>query len=549
VLGRGAGGILAFSFDAVANAWTPFPPVPDFGDVEGWGQPQYYETIQTADLDGDGRAEVLGRGVGGILAYAFDPATGWSALPSLSADFTDAGGWNRPEYYSTLRTGDIDGDGRDEAVGRGTAGIHAWSLHPSTRKWVPLMLGGPFPDASGWALPRSYATVQLADVDGFAPLGTSGSKTAARLELIGRGPTGIQTFRWNTRTNGWEAPSAPFPDYSNGATAKAYGAINAALGGSLDPSFDVRAQYPAAAQDQLAIWKEEVVAMTRPRNVSRAAWQRVQTQISIELEYAQLVQDWFDDYQAGLIADLYLLESMDDTAEILQFDTSQATQLEAAIINVFAGIVRGVGALGGPAGSLAGGLLAAGISAGASVATNEEFSHFEGSYLQLRAELEGAFQDADTGNEISKQEIMGDYGLLAAVGELIDAAVWTRLDADQREMAVAAALHGYSTWIWQTITPGIWGSFPCGFGFSDCDFNAPDGTDWMLVISDEVFTTRVPLALRLQLFEPTSADCQTTWDPATCNLGVPRGDVFMSRNGWFIPCLDDKDVCRSLTEM
>jgi hypothetical protein len=43
------------------------PPTPAWGDIGGWDQPQYYATIQLADIDGDGRAELIGRGPGASL--------------------------------------------------------------------------------------------------------------------------------------------------------------------------------------------------------------------------------------------------------------------------------------------------------------------------------------------------------------------------------------------------------------------------------------------------------------------------------------------------
>jgi hypothetical protein len=48
------------------------PPPPAWGDMGRWDQPQYYATIQLADIDGDGQAELLGRWAGGILVNHFD---------------------------------------------------------------------------------------------------------------------------------------------------------------------------------------------------------------------------------------------------------------------------------------------------------------------------------------------------------------------------------------------------------------------------------------------------------------------------------------------
>lgn len=67
---RGGGGILVNRFDTTAGVWIAKNPGPPLSDQEGWNQPQYYTTIQLADIDGNPGAELLGRGGAGI------PATG-----------------------------------------------------------------------------------------------------------------------------------------------------------------------------------------------------------------------------------------------------------------------------------------------------------------------------------------------------------------------------------------------------------------------------------------------------------------------------------------
>jgi hypothetical protein len=43
-----------------------------FSDANGWDEPQYYLTILAADIDGDGRAEVMGRFVPGVVTEKFN---------------------------------------------------------------------------------------------------------------------------------------------------------------------------------------------------------------------------------------------------------------------------------------------------------------------------------------------------------------------------------------------------------------------------------------------------------------------------------------------
>jgi hypothetical protein len=106
--------------------------LPFWSDMANWTWPQYYSTlysvvqgdrgfelprcvrprcvIQCADIDGDGADELIGRGPNGVLVNKFDPTTGqWLKLPDTGL-FADAGGWDQPQYYSTIQLADIDGD-------------------------------------------------------------------------------------------------------------------------------------------------------------------------------------------------------------------------------------------------------------------------------------------------------------------------------------------------------------------------------------------------------------------------------------------------------
>lgn len=139
---RGPGGILAYVFDADSGQWFTLPGQgPAWSDAAGWSAPRYYETIQTADIDGDGRAELLGLGPDGLEAWRYDAARQeWQRLAAaqpLNAISDD------PSHYLTLQCADIDGDGRDELVGRSSGGLHGW-------KWT----------GSGWAVLPTVAALR-----------------------------------------------------------------------------------------------------------------------------------------------------------------------------------------------------------------------------------------------------------------------------------------------------------------------------------------------------------------------------------------------------
>ena len=85
----------------------PKPPEQLWSDAEGWGKPEYFSTIRLADLDGDGRAELVGRGPEGIIVRQFGPASRTWLPGRVSLPLSDAAGWNRPERYASIRLADI----------------------------------------------------------------------------------------------------------------------------------------------------------------------------------------------------------------------------------------------------------------------------------------------------------------------------------------------------------------------------------------------------------------------------------------------------------
>lgn len=178
VCGRGAAGI----YCAVSNG-TSFGPVTlwtsQFNNADGWAADWYWKTISFADINGDGRADVCGRGAAGIICATsagprFNPSTLWTT------QFSDAAGWQQPQYYSTIHLADINHDGKADICGRGTGGVYCAMSNGSSFVGGFTLNMPAFSDANGWNVERFYRTIALVDVnhDGNA-------------DVCGRGGDGI----------------------------------------------------------------------------------------------------------------------------------------------------------------------------------------------------------------------------------------------------------------------------------------------------------------------------------------------------------------------
>jgi peptidoglycan/xylan/chitin deacetylase (PgdA/CDA1 family) len=169
ICGRGPSGMVcALSISgtqfAPATLWAPNNG--DFTDNNGWGSDiGYYGTIRLGDVNGDHNADVCGRGVAGIYcglsngANGFLPITGWK-----TDDFGNGQQWQPAKYSTTIQLADVDGDGFADVCGRGglSNGIAcALSNHSNgfgSMIWTNFM----FTDTDHWGDSRArFGTVRV----------------------------------------------------------------------------------------------------------------------------------------------------------------------------------------------------------------------------------------------------------------------------------------------------------------------------------------------------------------------------------------------------
>jgi hypothetical protein len=131
-------------------------------DSNGWGHPRYYATIRTGDVDGDGLADVCGRH--STQGYKCWRSTGDGFEHYADAPgYTNQDNWDQPQYYTTFRLADVNGDGKDDVCARGPAG---WSCQLSTGAGFGDRVDGPnWDDDSGYDRARYYGTIRTGDLD------------------------------------------------------------------------------------------------------------------------------------------------------------------------------------------------------------------------------------------------------------------------------------------------------------------------------------------------------------------------------------------------
>nr|HMR06628.1 FG-GAP-like repeat-containing protein [Polyangiaceae bacterium] len=135
---------------------------PAFSDSSGWADPSNYSTLRMNDFDGDGRADICARANKGIVCWYSD-ADGFSAGVD-GPEWSDALGFNKNQYFTTLRSGDVNGDGRADLCIRTSTDFRC---HLSTgRSFGDARIGPDFSDAAGFDHAARYGSIRLGDING-----------------------------------------------------------------------------------------------------------------------------------------------------------------------------------------------------------------------------------------------------------------------------------------------------------------------------------------------------------------------------------------------
>jgi hypothetical protein len=191
----------AFGFSAAAGGWTDGDTFPRM----------------LADINGDGAADLVGFGSPGVYVALANGNGGFGNVYLASKSFgtsITAGGWSDSDTYPRMLA-DINGDGRADLVGFGSGGVYA-ALATSTGKFGSMFLAsksfGTSAAAGGWSdagtYPRMLADVNgdgMADLIGFGSAGvytalaTGGGKFASMKLAVGAFGAGSEGGGWTSQ--------------------------------------------------------------------------------------------------------------------------------------------------------------------------------------------------------------------------------------------------------------------------------------------------------------------------------------------------------------
>lgn len=170
----------------------------EYKNAGGWqSTPAYWSTIRFPDLNGDGKADVCGRGIYGLLCALSDGA-GFLQPSVWSASFKNGSSFDRAPNYGTFQYVDLNGDGMLDVCGRGVLGaicaISSGTSFLDAGKWSLH-----FSDGGSWQIPRYALTVFFRDLDGDGKADVCGRGEAFVYCQLGDGRTFLANKPWTNR--------------------------------------------------------------------------------------------------------------------------------------------------------------------------------------------------------------------------------------------------------------------------------------------------------------------------------------------------------------
>ncbi|MFC3173282.1 beta strand repeat-containing protein [Novosphingobium bradum] len=177
IIGFGIAGTLVSLAKADGTYDNPFTGVANFGSNQGWAsQTGFARTV--GDVNGDGKADIVGFGFAGALVSLGNGDGTFKPVATGIANFGVNQGWTSDTSFHRALA-DVNGDGKADIVGFGIAGTYvALSNGDGTFADAKLVLAN-FGANQGWSSNDSFSRLvtdvngdHIADIVGFGIAGT-----------------------------------------------------------------------------------------------------------------------------------------------------------------------------------------------------------------------------------------------------------------------------------------------------------------------------------------------------------------------------------------
>ena len=439
---------------SAGNAASATPNGPPLSDSAGWNDPACYSTIQLADIDGDDRPELVANGPGGIYVFAYNDGT-WTPKEATQPNGPSlvASAWTNVVYYGTITCADVDGDGRAEVVARAPQGVMTFDYEPSSSTWSPHSDDGPatgpaWSDAAGWGQPQYSLTLRVADVNGDG-----------RAELMGRLADGVRTAVSSDGTSPWTDASAPFPTLLPGAyeaISTALGVVNGQLRTTYTDEIAPLTDYQSQLGNDNFLIDHNLDTSWQP-SVGQL-YGEVTNVIAVQglfNAYDQYLLAVTLNDKINLDSAATAIELTQQVRNGSQPITANIFELLSGIVwalSAWAPEAPALAVVSGLADSALG--FATSLPNENTVPTNPVTQ----TYAQLNTQLGTSFNALRAANASNEQTVLTEYGLLMTIGGLIESAQWTwPVDPDPDPQTVTEMQ--YTTWAWQTLSALVWTIF------------------------------------------------------------------------------------------
>jgi predicted cobalt transporter CbtA len=174
-----ADGLYSFTFAGAGSSL-----IANFNPAQGWSSQDGFAR-HVADVNGDGYMDIVGFGFAGMLVSLGSSGGTFSAASVILSDFGQNGGWVSDNGFHR-EVVDVNGDGRADVIGFGYAGTLV-SLAQASGGYGAVSVGlNDFGVNQGWANQNGFART-VGDVNGDGKADLVGFGYAGTLVALGNG--------------------------------------------------------------------------------------------------------------------------------------------------------------------------------------------------------------------------------------------------------------------------------------------------------------------------------------------------------------------------